>query len=496
MRQETYLRARYRALISYTGALMAVIGALHLIPLIVLVFYPEEAPLAHGFLIAALPLIVIGMIIWRLFTPREALSLTVQEGSVIVVIIWVLASAVGAIPFLALTELTFTQAFFESTSGWTTTGLSVVDVTATPKILLFFRSFIQLAGGAGFAIIALSAAAGSFGTGLVAAEGRTDQLAPHVRYSASIVLRIYLGYIAFGVLALKAAGMGWFDAVNHAFTAVATGGFSTKPESIGHWDNPVIEAVTMLLMTLGAINFFIAYTFLQRKFRAVWRSGELRLMTTLLLGCGALLVAIVTLNVYPTLEKAVRVAAFESVSALSGAGLTITNYSGWLDFGLLLLILLMVTGGGAGSTSGGIKLIRIYILYKAIVWEVRRAFMPRHMINEPAIWQGEKRELLNDRQVRQSALFIGMYIAVLLGGTAVMAAYGYGLNESLFEFASTLGTVGLSVGVTRPDMPPLLMWVQSAGMLLGRLEIFAVIIGVLKLLTDARTLAGLDRGEG
>jgi trk system potassium uptake protein TrkH len=465
-----------------------IIGGLHLVPLLLIPFYPQDSPHAGAFLLAGLPLMVSGLLAWRLYAPKEPLSLTVQEGSVIVVVTWIIAVFAAAIPFMRIDGLTFSQAVFESTSGWTTTGLTVVDVEKTPRVLLFFRSFIQRAGGAGFAIIALSAVAGSFGTGLVAAEGRADQLAPHVRYSASIVLRIYLGYIAFGIVALRAAGMGWFDAVNHAFTAVATGGFSTKAASIGHWDSPAIEAVIIILMCLGSINFFIAYTFMRGKFREVALSGELRLMLGLIITGTLLLLSIVTIGVYPSAEKALRVAVFEVVSALSGAGFSTTTYANWMDFGLLVLILLMLIGGGTGSTAGGIKQLRIYILYKSIRWEIQRAFMPRHMVNEPVIWQGEKHALLNDAQVRQSALFIGMYLTVYLLGSGVMAAYGYSLKESMFEFASALGTVGLSVGVIQPDMPEALLWLNACAMLLGRLEIFAVIIGMLKLLGDIGTI--------
>lgn len=488
MRQQMYLRGRYRALVGYVGQLLVVIGGLHLVPLLLIPFFPEDAPHIGAFLLAGLPLMVVGLLAWRLYAPKESLSLTVQEGSVIIVLTWGIAVVAAAIPFMRIEGLTFSQAVFEATSGWTTTGLTVVDVENAPAILLFFRSFIQLAGGAGFAIIALSAVAGSFGTGLVAAEGRTDQLAPHVRYSASIVLRIYLGYIAFGILALRVAGMSWFDAINHAFTAVATGGFSTRAASIGYWDNPAIEAVIIILMILGSINFFIAYTFMRGKFREVALSGELRLMIALIVGGTLLLLGVVTIGIYPNVEKSLRVAMFEVVSALSGAGFSTTTYVNWMDFGLLVLILLMLVGGGTGSTAGGIKQLRIYILYKSIRWEIQRAFKPRHMVNEPMIWQGEKHALLNDSQVRQSALFIGMYLTVFLIGSGITAAYGYSLKDSMFEFASALGTVGLSVGVTRPDMPEALFWLNSAGMMLGRLEIFAVIIGLLKLFGDVGTI--------
>lgn len=489
MRQQVYLRGRYRALLGYMGEMLVILGLLHLVPLLLIPFYPDEAPLAGPFILAALPLIVVGALAWRYLLPKnEAVSFTIQEGSVVVVLIWLAAIFTATIPFMLISGLNFEQAVFESTSGWTTSGLSVVDVANAPQLILFFRSFIQFAGGAGFAIIALSAVAGAFGTGLVAAEGRSEQLAPHVRSSAAIVLRIYIGYAVAGVLALRAAGMGWFDSVNHAFTALATGGFSTRPENVAYWDSGAVEAILIVLMLLGGLNFVTAFALFKGKFGPVFRNGELRLGTVIIVVSAVLLLILVTQQIYPQ-DKAIRVALFETVSALTGTGFnSVPTYSIWADFGWLLLVVLMCIGGGTGSTAGALKQIRIYVLYKAIVWEVRRSFMPRHMVNEPAIWQGEKRELLNDRLVRQVALYIGMYVVVLLLGTAVLAAHGYALRESLFEFASSLGNVGLTGGITSPTMPSGVMWTLPFGMLLGRLEIFVLIVGPIKLLADMKVM--------
>ena len=488
MRHEIYLRQRYRAFLGYAGGVSAIIGLLYFVPLLVIPFYPEEIVYAGGFLLVGFPLILIGTLAWRWLTPRQPLSLTIQEGSVVVILAWIGAVLTGSLPFMSVNELSFSQALFESASGWTTTGLSVVDVTGSPRIILLFRSMLQLAGGAGFAIIALSAVSGSFSAGLVSAEGRTDQLAPHVRRSANIVLTIYSGYVLVGCLALRLAGMGWFDAINHAFTALSTGGFSTRPESIGYWDNPAIEAVTLVLMILGTINFFVAYTFLSGKIRVGLRSGELRLLFVVLVGSAVIAFAFVTGALYTSAEKSIRVAIFETTSALTTTGFSTVSYQTWPDFGWTVLITLMLIGGGTGSTAGGIKQLRIYILYKAIIWEVRSAFMPQHMVNEPAIWHGERRELLSDRQVRRVALFTGIYLAVFLIGSTLMMLYGYSMRDSLFEFASTVGTVGLSVGVTSPNMPVPLLWFQSLGMILGRLEFFTVIIGLIKLFKDVTCL--------
>ncbi|GAB4518579.1 MAG: TrkH family potassium uptake protein [Anaerolineae bacterium] len=488
MRYREYLIRRYRALLGYSGLLLMIIGVMLLAPLLVIPFFPEEIRYAGSFILTTMTLIVPGYMLWRLHIPKDPISLTVQESMVIVVIIWLVAIICAALPFMTVLNLNFTQAIFETTSGLTTTGLSVVDVTTAPHVILFYRSYIQLLGGAGFVIIALSAIAGPAGPGLSIAEGRGEQLAPHVRESAAIVLRIYIAYIVIGVLALILAGMGPFDAVNHAFAAIATGGFSTKPESIGYWDSPLIEAIIMVLMLLGALNFLTAYTLLRRKFGPIVRNGEVRLQTTVIIIASISLLVITTSSLYPTFEKSLRVALFETVSALSGTGYSTVSHINWNAFGLLLMSILMTIGGGTSSTAGGLKQYRVYVLYKAIKWEFWRAFLPQHVINQPAVWQGQARGFLTDERVRQVALFAFLYLAVLVLGTAVVAAHGYPLGESLYEFSSALGTAGLSVGITHPEAPSSLLWTFTIGMFLGRLEFFAVLIGLAKLAADIRIL--------
>ncbi len=491
MRYREFLRARYRALLGYTGFIILIIGVVTLLPLTIIPFYPDEIRHAPSFLIAGMPFIAVGGLVWRWLTPTQAFSLTIQEGAVVMVMTWLTACMVGAIPFMLINDLNFTQALFESTSGYTTTGLSIVNVSETPRMLLLFRSVTHLAGGAGFAIIAVLAASTSLGMGVSAAEGRGDQLAPNVRRSATIVLSLYLGYIAVGVVGLRMAGMGWFDAINHSISAVATGGFSTKPESVGHWDSALIEAVLIVLMLLGSINFLIAYTVLRGKLGALWRSAEVRSQTFMIIVATILLTGLTTTAIYGTVESGARVALFETVSAITSTGFASGNsviYAGWNDFGLLMIALLMAMGGGAGSTSGGIKQLRVYVLYKSAFWEIKRAFLPAHAVNEPVIWQADRSEPLSDKQVRQAAQFVGVYLTLFFIGTGIIAAYGYPLAQSMFEFSAALGNAGMSVGITSAGASPGILWLLILAMIFGRLEIFVLIVGILKLFTDSRDM--------
>jgi len=382
-----------------------------------------------------------------------------------------------------VTGLNFTQAVFESVSGWTTTGLSVVDVTQASHVVLLWRSIMQLAGGAGLAIIMLSAITGPTGPALSVAEGR-EQLVPHVRQSAKLVMMIYGGYIIAGTAALHLAGMQWFDAVNHAFAALSTGGFSTRVESIGYWDSVAVEAVTIPLMILGNLSFITAWLMLRGKFRAVGRNGEIRLMAVMIPLCAILLFLLTAQGLYPTLGKSVRVAIFETVTALTTTGFSTVGYGDWNSFGWVVLIVLMLIGGGTCSTAGGIKQYRIFLLWKSVMWELRRSLLPRTAVTENPVWEAERQVFVNDARLRQIGAFVFLYLLTFAAGSAILAAHGYGLKESLFEYASAVGTVGLSVGVTSPSAPAGVLWAEIIGMLLGRLEFFVIFVSAAKLLRD------------
>lgn len=488
VRYHSFLRQRYKLILGYTGLMCLVVGGLILTPLLLLVIYRHEQVFAGGFLWPGLGLALPGLLLWWRLTPAERSSLTWQEGTVVILLSWVLAIIVGAIPFVIISGLTFTQAIFESTSGWTTTGLSVVDVTQAPYLLLFYRSTIQWAGGAGFVIIMLSTLTGPTGSGLSIAEGRSEQLLPNVRRSAGLVFTMYTSFTVVGSSALYLAGMHWFDALNHAFAALSTGGFSTRAESIGYWDNPVIEGVVIILMVFGTLNFLMSYALFQGKFKVFFRNGEIRQQAFLaFLGMVIVFLGVVA-NLYPTLQKTIRVAAFETISAISTTGFATVDYRPWNSLGWLVFISLMLIGGGSGSTAGGIKQYRIYILYRGLLWQFQRVFLPRHTVNEPEVWQGEHKQFLNNYQISQVGVFVFLHLVAFFVGGGVIAAHGYTLQDSLFEFASALNTVGLSIGVTAPNAPPGVLWVETIGMFLGRLEFFTVIIGLVKLTTDLRTL--------
>lgn len=495
MREKDYLKQRYAAILSSAGMIFLLSGGLMLTPLLVLPAYPGEGGDIWAFILPAGGLGGMGFSLRKLFRPSSHTSLSIEEGGVIVLISWIIAVVFSALPYMSVLGLTFSQAVFESVSGWTTTGLSMVDVTKTGPMILIWRSITQLAGGAGLAVIMMSAIVGPTGAGISIAEGRGDQLVPQVRQSARLVLIIYTGYAVVGTLAYRAVGMSFFDAVNHTFAAISTGGFSTHAESIGYWNSPAVEGVSIPLMLIGNMSFVTMWSLLRGRFRLVIRNGEVRVMAVLI-PLSAMAVFIFTCqSIYPALSKGARVAVFETISALTTTGFQTATYNKWDDFGIFILILLMLIGGGTCSTAGGIKQWRVYLMVKLLFWEIARALLPRTVIMERPIWESRGRVFVNDAWVRQVSVFVFLYSAVYLIGVLILCGYGYGLKEALFEFASAVSNSGLSVGVVSRQMPCPAMWALTLAMFLGRLEFLVVIVSLLKIGGDGWRMLARTTGE-
>lgn len=464
------------------GCILLIAAVILLTPLVVLPFYPGELPIIIHFVLPSIILAGVGL---RLVLLRERssnqLKINEQEGAIVVTLAWLLVTTASAWPFMKITGLDFSQSFFEAMSGWTTTGLSMIDVEHAPKILLFFRSVIQLAGGAGLAIIMMAAFSLSVGAGLYRAEGRNYQLVPNVARSAKVVLSLYLSYTIVGTIALTLSGMTVFDAVNHAFCAVSTGGFSTKTASIGYWDSPFIETVVIILMILGNLNFLSVYVLFSGKVRVFMRNAETKLFSLLALIGMVFIFFSIAHKAYDPLLKEIRVAIFEVVTALTTTGFSTVSYANWSGSGILIIIVLMIVGGGMCSTAGGLKQYRVFILSKAIWWELRRMMIPRHAMVVHHVTIGDEDRVVDDRQIMEIGVFVFLYIMTLAIGTGILTACGYGLRDAAFEFASALGTVGLSLGVTATTTPPLALWTMTIGMFLGRLEFFVIFVSIAKL---------------
>ena len=415
---------------------------------------------------------------------RTDISLTTQEGGIVVTLSWLCVVLFSAIPFMMVDQNGLTSAIFESASGWTTTGITVMDVAHMPHVMIFWRSFLQYLGGAGLAIIMLSALVGVVGVGITSAEGRRDQVLPQVHQSARLVLIMYVGYAVVGTLTYILAGMPWFDAINHAFTAVATGGFSSIPSDFSYWNSLLIEWITIVLMLLGNLSFVTAWALFRGKFRVVFRNAEVRLVLVLLPVAIGLLTYFTFLPVYSNFGTSLRHACFEATSVLTTTGLSTVPFETWNSFGIAMMMGLMLIGGGTCSTAGGIRQMRFVMILRLISREFRQLTGPKRAIVECVVSDGVRPFYVDDSAARHCLLFVLLYLCTVFCGSLILCTTGVSFEKSLFEISSAITSMGFTSGVTTLESPPIVLWTEIAAMLLGRLEIIVIFASFIRIRRD------------
>lgn len=464
------------------GKLMILIGGLMLVPLLLIPFYPDDIRYVGSFIIPAFVSIGLGLAIGIVFKTQNddiRFQYTAQDGSLTVLFAWFYGFLLGAIPFVLSGQLTFLQGLYESVSGWTTTGLSVMDVTVTSPIFLFYRSFMQFCGGLGFIMMMIMIIQGKDSMSLYNAEGHPDRLMPNIRKTAQVIFQMYSLFLIIGTVVYILLGMPALDSLLHTMSALSTGGFSTQPDSIGAYDSASIEAFTIVLMIIGTTNFAVLLLLTKRKLSQIVKVSELRFLGILLI----IFVPIVSVSLfqglYMSLGESIRHAIFNIISALSTTGYSTTGYDNWPAAGLGVMIVMMIIGGGLGSTAGGIKLTRVYLMIRILGFNIHKRVSSQRKISMSHYNTAQGKRAIDSELISDTIGFISFYLIIFVfGGLMITWTSGANLTESMFEFASSLGTVGLSIGLTGPQTDGGTLIVQMIGMILGRLEIFIVLIGI------------------
>lgn len=482
---EKRVTSGYPLIINYLGIFAFLIGFINLLPLVLLLFRPEEMEFAYYFLIPGLTSIVVGSFIIFLFRGREKGKLERHQDAVLVVFIWLIAILISSVPFMLSGTYNFTQSIFEATSGYSTTGLTVVDVESAPGLFLLFRSLLQFFGGVGLVLVLTSAISDKFGMRLYSAEGHSDKLMPNLIKSGRMILSIYISYIAIGSLFYILFGMAPFEAINHSICAVATGGFSTRAGSIGSYNSVPIEIVTMVLMILGGTNFFVHLMLIRGKLKNVFKHVEIKLLGILLL----IFIPLMTINILSLYDGrffySLRISSFQFISAITGTGYqTVSSFLTLPSFFILGVIIPMVLGAGMGSTAGGMKQYRVALAFKSMYWNIKDQLTHKKTIRTHFISKLGSKTIIEKEDIIQNHSFLMIYLVVLISGTLVFSSFGFSIRDSLFEFASALGTVGLSVGITGYTAHPMILWTSALGMFLGRLEFYVVFVAIAKISLD------------
>lgn len=407
-----------------------------------------------------------------------------RDGYIIVSTSWIVFSLVGMLPYIISGYIpSVTDAFFETMSGFTTTGASILDdIESLPHGLLFWRSMTQWIGGLGiiFFTIAVLPIFGANGVQLFAAEAtgpKHDKVHPRIEVTAKWIWSIYLGLTVVQVFLLSQGGMGWFDCVCHSLTTTATGGYSTRQASIAAYNSPYIEYVTILFMFLSGINFtLLFFALFKGRFRKLLRDTEFCWYAGIAFSFTLIIAAVLAVHRGGDLEGSFREALFQVVSIQTTTGFISADYTLWPPVLWFLIILLMFAGACAGSTSGAFKCIRIAMLFKLVRNEFLRIVHPNAII--PLRISGQ---VIHSKAKITLLAFFALYVAIVIGGWGIMVALGLDLTDAYGVVVASISNIGPALGSYGPayswaHMPDVAKWFSSFLMLIGRLEIFSVLL--------------------
>jgi trk system potassium uptake protein TrkH len=460
------------------GWLLVTLGAFGLVPIVAAILYRE--PLGPYLAAAAVPVLV-GLPVALGIRPRS-LRVRPRDGFLMVSSAWIVASLFGALPYLTTGVLGPVDALFESVSGFTTTGATVLPfIDGQPRPLLLWRSLTQWLGGMGIVVfaVALMPLLGIGGMSLFRAEMAgpvSEKLRPRVAATARRLWFIYVGLTSAQWLALMAAGMSPFEALCHSFSTLSTGGFSPRDASLGAYDSDAIQWIVILFMFLGGVNFVVHYRVLTGRPREVLRDSELRYYAGLTLAAALAFLWIVWRSgLYD--GDFVRIASFQAVSLLTGTGFATVHFERWPALGQLIILQLMLLGAMAGSTCGGLKSLRVLLGLRALQASISLVGH-RNAVRSGVRFGGK---LVPSEVLAGVWTFFAAYFLLVAAAAAVVAGSGYDLVTSISSGIAAVGNVGPALGAAGPydgyaAFPPQAKGMLALCMIAGRLELFTLLV--------------------
>ena len=410
-----------------------------------------------------------------------------REGYLVVGLVWIVFSIFGMLPFrLSHYIPNLTDAFFETMSGFTTTGATILtDIEALPHGLLFWRSMMQWLGGMGIVVLSL-AILPMFGAGmqLFAAEvpGITyDKLQPKITDTARRLWELYTLLTIICAILLYLGGMDIFDAICHSLTTLASGGYSTKNASIAYWSSPAIHYIIIFFMILAGTNFSLLYgALIRRQGKRLIQDEEFRTYTYSIIGISLVisigLLYTRTFEGFSTIEKSFRDALFQTIATITTTGFSTSDYMAWHPILWLIILLAIPMGGTAGSTSGGIKTIRLHIMTKNILYEFKRVMHPKAILPVRV-----NRRLVSENTLSNTYVFLSIFLIITIASSIVLMLCGISPSEAFGCSLASIANVGPALGGFGPSetyavLPDFAKWVLSIVMLIGRLELFTILI--------------------
>ncbi len=465
-------------------------GSVLLLPLVVAVAYGEFDTTPYFLTGSAVSLILGNLLSHFLYTKEE---MELKHAVAMAAIAWLLAPVLASIPiWLSGATASFLDASFESVSGFTGTGLTLaLDIDHMAHSVNFLRHLLQFVGdGIGIIVISLSILGRTQVSSVLAFKGEAKDVGirPSIIRTSRVIIGLGVAFLIVGTALFTVAGVGegldlstaLFDGLNHSMTGYATGGFSVRSQNLLFYHSIWIELAAVVVMVLGALNFNLHYAVLSGKRREILKNMEAKLLLFVILAASFLVTAnLASVGLYNSTEALFRKGVFHVISAQTTTGFQTVMPAhfvlAWPTFSVVVLSLAMLLGGSANSTSGGIKMLRVGVLLKSVVNDVKRVLLPRTAVVQGSFHHVEDVPL-TDTIVRGAAVVALGYLLLFSFGTMVTVLHGYALDDSMFETSSALGNVGMSAGITSPSMPGVLKLTYMFLMWAGKLEIIAVLV--------------------
>ena len=470
----------YKTVFFAIGVLLVILGAFMLIPFFVQFIYDEKN---NTFLLSALVTAFIGTLL-VLTNLEENKKLNLQQAFLLTTLSWLGIAIFGCLPFLLSNlNLSFVDAFFESMSGITTTGSTIItNLDDAPKSILIWRAILQWLGGIGVIVMAITILPllniGGMQLFRMESSDTTEKILPKTREITLIISIIYLALTFTCGISYWAVGMNIFDSIAHSMTTIATGGFSTYSGSIGHFQNPRIEIISIIFIILGSIPFIAYLKFVKGDKKIFFKDAQIKgLIYILIISILLMFLYLMLSNKEYSFSENLRISTFNVVSVLSGTGYVTADFSSWGNFPLIFFLFLMFIGGCAGSTTCGIKIFRFQILGHFIINQIKKLVYPHGVFSIK--YNNEK---INDTFIYSIITFIFLYFFIFFILAALLSVNGLDFITAISGSASAISNVGPGLGnVIGPngnfsDLPNFSKLSLSLGMLLGRLELFAVLV--------------------
>ena len=469
----------YKTVFYTLGTLQIVLGVFMLIPVIVQIIYNQ---LDSGFISASIITVIFGVLFFLSNLDHDK-NIDLPQAFILTALSWLSVAIFGSLPFIfSDLNLDFTDAFFESMSGITTTGSTILtDLDNTPKAILLWRAILQWLGGIGIILMAITLMPimniGGMQLFKISSQDTAEKILPKSKEISVRLVFIYSSLTLICSVFYKIFGMNYFDSLTHSMTTIATGGFSNYNDSIGHFNSTLIEMNAVIFIILGSIPFISYIKYLNGDKSIFYKDAQISFFIKTIIVSIIIIYIFLFFKNYESETFLIRQVIFNVVSILTGTGYVTTNYSEWGNFSLIFFIVLMFIGGCAGSTACGLKIFRIHILYKFFVMQLKKYIYPRGIF---VLKYSDN--ILNEKFISSIISFVFLYIIIFFVITTLLSISGLDFVTAVSGAATSISNVGPGLGnLIGPNgnfslLPDFSKWVLSAGMILGRLELFAIIV--------------------